>query len=738
MSVGNTTQAVNFDRTDLTLVLGENLDLGGDDSGARNGTGKCFCINTLVRVRNTITGDITELTIGELYNDTVDQQSKPMPTLSTSITRKFIDSLDLTNLEIETDDAFKPITAIHKTIPYVVWDLETERGLTLSAADTHILFDHTLSEIFVKDIIPNKTKICTKHGIQIVTKITNTLIEENMFDVTVNSANHRFYSNDILSHNTTIINALSYAFYGTALTNIRKDNLINKTNQKNMMVTIDFEKDGESYRIERSRRPNTMKFWVGDQEKEITDDAQGDSRETQADIERMLGMSHDMFKHIVALNTYTEPFLALKANDQRTIIEQLLGITLLSEKADKLKEQNKSTKDDITKEEFRIKAVTDANVRIQEQIENLKRRQTLWTNKHNEDVNKLEAAIDQLLEIDVDLEIMAHKALALYLQTKKDIVDIQSLIARAKQDESRESRAVDKLSIEISKLEDHQCHTCGQEFHDEKHIQVLANKQQDLEHAVANVETAVNDVAAFAAALVNLGELGTKPETFYANEEDAIHHRLSVASLQQQLAVKGEEADPYIEQIAEMQTQGIEEITYNAINDLTNVKDHQEFLLKLLTNKDSFIRKRIIDQNLSYLNARLGQYLDRIGLPHTIKFNNDLTVSITELGRDLDFYNLSRGEMNRLILSLSLSFRDVWESLYQPINLLFIDELVDSGMDSSGVENCLAILKKISRESNKSIWLVSHKDELVSRVGNVLKAVKENGYTHYATDYQTN
>ena len=94
--------------------------------------------------------------------------------------------------------------------------------------------------------------------------------------------------------------------------------------------------------------------------------------------------------------------------------------------------------------------------------------------------------------------------------------------------------------------------------------------------------------------------------------------------------------------------------------------------------------------------------------------------------------------MNRLILSLSLSFRDVWESLYQPINLLFIDELVDSGMDSSGVENCLAILKKISRESNKSIWLVSHKDELVSRVGNVLKAVKEYGYTHYATDYQTN
>jgi DNA repair exonuclease SbcCD ATPase subunit len=158
MSVGNATQAINFDRDDLTLVLGENLDLGGDDSGARNGTGK-----------------------------------------------------------------------------------------------------------------------------------------------------------------TTIVNALSYGLYGNALTNIKKDNLINKTNGKGMLVTVDFECNGIEYRIERGRKPGIMKFFVSGTEKEITDDAQGDSRETQAEIERMLGMSHDMFKHIVALNTYTEPFLSLKANDQRMI-----------------------------------------------------------------------------------------------------------------------------------------------------------------------------------------------------------------------------------------------------------------------------------------------------------------------------------------------------------------------------------------------------------------------------------
>jgi DNA repair exonuclease SbcCD ATPase subunit len=82
---------------------------------------------------------------------------------------------------------------------------------------------------------------------------------------------------------TTIVNALSYAIFGNALTNIKKDNLINKINNKNMLVTLSFEKDGSDYRIERGRKPNILKFYVNDQEQETaeTDDAQGDMRENR-------------------------------------------------------------------------------------------------------------------------------------------------------------------------------------------------------------------------------------------------------------------------------------------------------------------------------------------------------------------------------------------------------------------------------------------------------------------------
>jgi DNA repair exonuclease SbcCD ATPase subunit len=126
--------------------------------------------------------------------------------------------------------------------------------------------------------------------------------------------------------------------------------------------------------------------------------------------------------------------------------------------------------------------------------------------------------------------------------------------------------------------------------------------------------------------------------------------------------------------------------------------------------------------------------LAKSGLPHQVRFLNDLNVEITQLGQDLDFDNLSRGERNRLILSLSWAFRDVWESLYQPINLLFIDELIDAGMDAAGVEAGLSILKKMARERDKNIYLISHKDELASRVNTILRVIKENGFTSYSND----
>ena len=105
---------------------------------------------------------------------------------------------------------------------------------------------------------------------------------------------------------TTIINALSYALYGNALTNIKRNNLINKTNSKGMLVTLHFEKGGIDYRIERGRSPNIMKFSINNEEQEMVDESQGDSRKTQEYINTLLGMSHDMFQTCCCTKHHTE------------------------------------------------------------------------------------------------------------------------------------------------------------------------------------------------------------------------------------------------------------------------------------------------------------------------------------------------------------------------------------------------------------------------------------------------
>jgi DNA repair exonuclease SbcCD ATPase subunit len=533
---------------------------------------------------------------------------------------------------------------------------------------------------------------------------------------------------------TTIINALSYAMYGNALTNIRKDNLINKTNGKSMLVTLDFEKDNVRYRIERGRKPNIFKFYINDNDVDENNEAQGENRETQQVVEKLFGMSHDMFKHIVALNTYTEPFLSMRANDQRAIIEQLLGITMLSEKAEALKEQQRLNKDAIKEEEYRIKAVEDSNATIAKSISDLERRQSLWQSKKQETLQELANAIDVLEKIDIEKELENHKLLADYLEKKTQVNTLESEITKLSNSISREQKRLDKAKQDLLATEQHECYACGQTIHDEKHGEILKAKRLAVEESQDHINNDFTLKLEYQTALEQLGEIGMEPVTLYNTEKEAYQHQSQLDSLRTEYTNKEQETDTYQEQIDSLKETAIQEVSWEKMNELVRVKEHQDFLYKLLTNKDSFIRKRIIEQNLQYLNSRLAYYLTKLGLPHEVQFLSDLTVEITELGRELDFDNLSRGERNRLILGLSWSFRDVFETMNTPVNFLAIDELVDSGMDTNGVDSALSVLKKMERERGKNIFLISHRDELQGRVNTILQVTKENGFTTFNTD----
>jgi len=534
---------------------------------------------------------------------------------------------------------------------------------------------------------------------------------------------------------TTIINALSYGLFGVPLTSIKKDNLINKTNSKGMMVAVEFEKDGHFYKIERGRKPNIFKFIVDAHETDngTTDEMQGEGRNTQAEINKILGINSTLFKHIIALNTYTEPFLALRAHEQREMIELILGVTQLSEKAEVLKESIKEVKSNIKEEEFRVKAQQEANAKIEKTIADLERRTTVWQKNWKKEVDELTLGIERLSKIDIEHELKQHELLDEFnewinakTQCKKELSLAEKALKHA--DNVRTS-----ILNDLEQLKNKSCPLCKQDLHTDGHETLIKQKEKQLEDAQTQIDKAQSEHDAATAANTVIGHHKEKPSVSYSNIQHAHDHKNSLKNLKEKLETKQKEEDPYADQIKSLKETAWTDVSFDKLNELTDDLTHREFLKDMLTKPDSYIRKLIVEQNLKYLNNKLQKYLLDLGLPHSVKFLNDLTVEITELGRDLDFDNLSRGERNRLILGLSWSFRDVFENLNHPINLLCIDELIDSGMDTMGVEASMSVLKKMARERNKNVFLVSHKDELQSRVTDILQVTKENGFTTYET-----
>lgn len=623
---------------------------------------------------------------------------------------------------------------------------------------------------------------------------------------------------------TAILQAISFALYGQPLTKIKVDNLINNINQKGMLVTLDFDIDEKSYRIERGRKPNVLKFFVNGEE--IEDMSRGENRETQDDINRLVGMTHQMFTHIVALNTYTIPFLRLRAAEQREVSEELLGVMQISERAEVLKKLMGTTKDMLRQEDANIKATQEANTRINRAIQQAEQQAAQWLANHNESVATFESQIAELSVIDFDQEKLVFDAvdawnahqrdleskLGVHVATLRGVEDQlqrasrdvkharevnpaashQAARDRMKKDRERKQTEVNKLCADTIRLSgemdalqekidnpsEHNCVTCAQPLEGTDHMKTVMgnleaemarllvrlddtqNTVREIELEISSVkdeeakseadektavETWTNNLSKLEEWLAELTVQQTsakeairsakdgmmsdeeKPQTIFDTRDDLYATKHLLDQCVQELERERVKENPYDGHLLSLRGT-LQDVDFVEINRLTELQRHQDFLMKLLTNKDSFVRKKIIDQNLYYLNTRLNFYLQKLGLPHEVVFQNDLTTEISLLGRDFDFEQLSRGEMNRVIMSVSWAFRDVWESLNHPINLVWCDEVIDNGTDGNGAEAALAVLKSFGR-NKKNVFLISHRDELVGRIDRVLLVSKDNGFT---------
>ena len=343
---------------------------------------------------------------------------------------------------------------------------------------------------------------------------------------------------------TTIINALSYALFGNALTNIKKENLINKINGKNMLVTVEFEKSGIHYRIERGRKPNILKLFVNNKELEtsnIEDESQGDSRETQKYIDDLLEMSHTMFKHILALNTYTEPFLSMKAADQREVIEQLLGITILSEKSENLKLEIKNAKDLIQSESVRIEAVKSANDNVQKSIDSLRIKSSAWDNKHQTELENLGRAIVNLESVDIEAELQSHKDLAIWLENDRKLTQLRKQQATLETAVMQAAKSVERYTNDYDMLKNKTCPSCKQGLQDHDHDHMIGEVEKNLLDSNKYALKITYDLGLVVNEIEVIVNQPRKPNVFYDSEAEALGHKNNLSNLEKSLIDKANE-----------------------------------------------------------------------------------------------------------------------------------------------------------------------------------------------------
>lgn len=526
---------------------------------------------------------------------------------------------------------------------------------------------------------------------------------------------------------TTIINAICYALYNKPFDNISLQKLINSTNQsKNtlMEVRLFFQKGEDEFEIYRCRGEtfNIQIFMNGD---DVTLDSVAENDKMIAEI---VGMSYDLFTKIVIFSGSSTPFLLMPVAQQRTQIEELFNITLLTEKAVKLKEIIKTTEGSIAIQEAVIKEQEGQLNLYNKQLKDAEFRASKWETDRESAAAKLLSqleAAEELKNFDIEAEKEKHRLYAEYKAEASDLTKKEALLFK---DKNTLEKEVTTLEAELEHLIEAKCPYCLQQYEgaqdklSEKQS-ILASKKEKLAKVKTDYLNCADELGQ-----VQLAQHELKQDMKFNSIEDAMNATQSASTAQAKIEELLASENPHIDALQALKSQHVKTISYSDLDEIRKEVEHQYFLLKLLTDKNSFIRRKIISKTIPFLNNRLMYYTKELGLPHVVKFDDDMSCTVAEYGRELDFGNLSGGEKKRVNLSLSLAFRDVLHHLHSRVNCLFIDE-IDASLDGSGVENVFKLLKQKTRDEGLGLWIISHRPEAVGRFDRAVIVRKENGFS---------
>ena len=524
---------------------------------------------------------------------------------------------------------------------------------------------------------------------------------------------------------STMLDALCFGLYGKPFRKIKKDQLINSVNGRDVLVEIEFSTHDHQYTIRRGIKPSLFEII----EDGVLIDQDAAARDYQEMLEKnILKLSMKSFTQIVILGSSSfVPFMQLTTNVRREVIEDLLDIRVFSSMALLLKDRVSGNRQALTMTEHDITNTTN-NIKLQEKL-----RKDLAQEK-SEKIDEYRSRIE-----DARTAVMRNEAEAATIETEindllEQIEDKDTVSARIQKILNLESNLEKKKANARKTIkfyhDNDECPTCTQTIDSA----IKCEKIEEKEKVVSEVDDALQTLQS------NLGEaeLRLSEITRIQREVNSRQHLLrdvqsSIKSSQKEISLWEKEIDS-----ASKGSVAFNEDTITQLKEEydTFLSKKQEYLderemydLATVILRDSGIKSRIIKQYIPVINTLVNKYLAAMDFFVKFELNEQFEEKILSRHRDdFTYDSFSEGEKMRIDLSLLFTWRSIARMKNSAhTNLLILDEVFDASLDANG---CDEFLKLIHSLENSNIFVISHKgDVLHDKFSNTLRFTKQKNFS---------
>ena len=527
---------------------------------------------------------------------------------------------------------------------------------------------------------------------------------------------------------STVLDALCFSLFGKPFRRINKPQLINSVNEKDCKVEVEFSIGKSDWKVVRGIKPAIFEIWKNDA---ILDQSSAALDQQKWLEQNVLKMNYKSFTQIVILGSSNfVPFMQLSAAHRREVIEDLLDIKIFSSMNTLIKEKIRQSKEEIKILDLKKESFLD-KVKMQENfIEELE-------NRGKENIQK---KLHSISTLDKEVEVFMRESGILEENIFEKQKEIEGYVGAS--DKLRKFGTLKgKISQKVSTLtkehkfftENTVCPTCTQEIDDTFRINRIndaQNKAKELQSGYTELEEAIKEEEG------RERQFNTITKEILKLTNDISQNNIKISGYQRQIRDLESEVQTITKQLENRNTEHEKlesfkdnlKITYDSLASKKDTINYYDFSYSLL--KDGGVKSKIIKKYLPLINQQVNRYLQMMDFYINFTLDEEFNETVqSPIHEDFSYSSFSEGEKQRIDLALLFTWREV-ARLKNSVNcnLMILDEIFDSSLDSTGTEEFLKIIRYVIKDAN--IFVISHKTGLEDKFESVLRFEKVKGFSH--------